>query len=140
MDLASQLFDGTGSAVDTFGQPYGGMGSAVGTFGQPYGGMSAPVGSSYGGDFEIFTTPPVTTVAEREIVESVADSESDNEWESDSDPDPEIRQEINKGKGKTVEPESPRPKRAKKPGEKQKSLWTGGGLSRFFSRKDKGKK
>ena len=102
--------------------------------------MSAPVGSSYGGDFEIFTTPPVTTVAEREIVESVADSESGNEYESDSDPDPDIRQEINKGKGKTVEPDSPRSKRQRKQGALQKSPWTGGALSRLFGRKDKGKK
>ena len=88
----------------------------------------------------VVLTQPVTVVAEREIVESVADSESDNEWESDSDPDPEIRLEINKGKGKTVVPESPLPKWARKQGEKQKSPWTGGGLSRFFGRKDKGKK
>ena len=92
LGLASQLFDGTGSAVGTFGQPYGGIsGPVVGTFDQPYGRMSGPAGSSYGGGFDTFTTPPVTIVVEREIVESVADSESDNEWESDSDPDPEIR-------------------------------------------------
>ena len=113
LGFVSQLFDGTGSAV--------------GTFGQPYGRMSGPAGSSYGGGFDTFTTPPVTTFAEHEIVESVADSESDNEWASDSDPNPKIRQEINKGKGKTVEPKSPRPKWAKKPGENQKSSWTGGG-------------
>ena len=80
LGLASQLFDGTGSAVGTFGQPYGGMsGPVVGTFGQPYGCMSGPTGSSYGGGFDTFMTPPVTKVVEREIIESMADSESDNE-------------------------------------------------------------
>ena len=59
LGLASQLLDGTGSAVATFGQPYGGM--------------PGPAWSSYGSGFDTFTTPPVTTVAEHEMVESVAD-------------------------------------------------------------------
>lgn len=104
-----------------------GTGSAFSTFGQQYSGMSAPSGSSYGGGIDPVIPPPITTLADRDTVESVPDSESDNDFETESEPEPEPETH---GRGKTVMEKTPRPQREKKKGEKTTHPWTAGkGLS-----------